>query len=60
MRATGMPACITAMTEETAPASVANWQVAAAIASGMPWRRSATSVITPSVPSEPMKRRVRS
>ena len=39
---------------------VGNGHTAAEIASGMPCRRSAISVITPSVPSEPMSSRVRS
>ena len=49
-----------AITVSTAPRKVGNWQVADDIASGMPCRRSWISVITPSVPSEPMNSRVRS
>ena len=60
MRATGMPDCSTAMAVSTAPRRVGNWHAAAEIASGMPCSRSCTSVMTPSVPSEPMNSRVRS
>ena len=60
MRATGMPVCRMAITVSTASRRVANWQVADDIASGMPCRRNWISVMTPSVPSEPMNSRVRS
>ena len=55
-----MPSCTVSITESTAPSIVSNAQVADAITSGMPKSLSATSVITPSVPSLPTKRRVRS
>jgi hypothetical protein len=48
------------MTVLTAPSIVANGHTAADTASGKPCSRSVTSVITPSVPSEPTKSRVRS
>ena len=60
IRATGMPSCTVSITESTAPSIVSNAQVADAITSGMPKSLSATSVITPSVPSLPTKSRVRS
>ena len=60
MRATGISDWIVAITVSTAPARSANEQTAADIASGMPRRRSWTSVMMPSVPSEPTNRRVRS
>ena len=60
IRAIGTPAWMVAITVSTAPASVSNEQAAAEIASGMPQSRSCTSVMMPSVPSEPTKSRVRS
>ena len=60
MRATGMQCCIATITVSTAALSVGNWQTAAEIASGTPCRRSWISVMTPSVPSEPTNRCVRS
>ncbi len=60
MRATGTPIWMVRITVSTASLSVAKEHTAAEIASGMPYRRSVTSVITPSVPSEPTNRRVRS
>ena len=48
------------MTVSTAPASDSNEHTAAEMASGIPYRRSRISVITPSVPSEPTNSRVRS
>ena len=60
MRATGMPICIASITVSTAALRSGNWQTAAEIASGMPYRRSWISVMMPSVPSEPTNRRVRS
>jgi hypothetical protein len=59
-RATGMPDWMTAAAVSTAPAMEAKEQTAAETASGTRCSRSVTSVITPSVPSEPTKRRVRS
>ena len=47
------------MTVSTAPASEPNEHTAAEMASGMPYRRSRISVITPRVPSEPTNNRVR-
>ena len=47
MRAIGMPVCIATITVLTAPSRSGNWQTAAAIASGTPYRRSWISVITP-------------
>ena len=44
----------------TAASMLGNEQIAAEIASGIGYRRSVTSVITPSVPSLPTNRRVRS
>ena len=60
MRATGMPHCMIAITVSTASRRVGNWQVADDIASGMPCSRIWISVMMPSVPSDPMNRRVRS
>ena len=60
MRATGTPDWMARMTVLTASSMVANGHTAAEIASGMPCRLSRISVITPSVPSEPTSRRVRS
>ena len=44
----------------TAPPMSLNEHTAADIASGTAYSRTVTSVMTPSVPSEPTKRRVRS
>ena len=60
MRAIGMPLASTSITQSTAPSSVANAHVAAVIASGVGCSRSVASVISPSVPSEPIIRCVRS
>ena len=60
MRAIGTPDWMVVITESTAPARSSKEQTAAAMASGMPWRRSWTSVMMPRVPSEPTKSRVRS
>ena len=60
MRATGMPDWMVAITVSTAPARSRNGQTAADTASGMPCSRSCSSVMMPSVPSEPTKSRVRS
>ena len=60
IRATGIPICRVRTTHSTAWDSAPNGQTAARIASGVGWSLSVTSVITPSVPSEPMKSRVRS
>ena len=48
------------MTVRTAPSIVSNGHTAAEIASGRPYSRSVTSVMTPSVPSEPTNSRVKS
>ena len=60
IRATGMPSWIVAMTVSTAPSIESNAQTAADTASGIGCSRTVTSVITPSVPSAPTNRRVRS
>ena len=60
IRATGIPSWMVVMTVCTAPASESNEQIAAETASGSPYTRSVISVITPSVPSDPTNRRVRS
>ena len=60
MRATGMPLWIVRITVSTAAAIVGNAQTAAEIASGHAVQRTVTSVMTPSVPSEPTNRRVKS
>ena len=60
MRAIGRPDWIVWIVASQAERTSGNEQVPAEIASGMPERRSATSTITPSVPSEPTKRWVRS
>ena len=60
MRATGIPSWIVVITVRTAPSIVSNGQTAADTASGKPCSRTVTSVITPSVPSDPTKSRVRS
>ena len=51
---------IVVMTVAVAPLMVENGHTAADTASGRPYKRSVTSVMTPSVPSEPTKSRVRS
>ena len=60
MRATGMPDWMVGITVSTASSRVSKLQTAAEIASGTPCSRSVTSVMTPSVPSEPTNSRVRS
>ena len=60
MRATGTPDWMIWMQVSTASSTPGKAQTAAEIASGMPARRSVTSTITPSVPSDPTKSRVRS
>ncbi len=59
-RATGMPSCTDSTTDRTASARPGKAHTAAAIASGTGCRRTVSSVITPRVPSEPTRRRVRS
>ena len=59
-RATGTPACTVAMAVATASCVLGNEQIAAEIASGIGRSRSVSSVMIPSVPSEPMNRCVRS
>ena len=60
MRATGMPVWMVRIVVLQASATVGNEQTPLAIASGMPCKRSVSSVMTPSVPSEPIRSRVRS
>jgi hypothetical protein len=60
MRATGMPDWMVRIVASQQASTVGNGQTPAAIASGMPDSRSVSSVMTPSVPSEPTIRRVRS
>ena len=60
MRATGMPLWMVTIVASQAASIVGNGQMPAEIASGMPCSRSVSSVMMPSVPSEPTKRRVRS
>ena len=60
IRATGTPDWMIAMQVSTASSTLGKAQTAAETASGMPERRSVTSTITPSVPSDPTKSRVRS
>ena len=61
MRATGMPDWIGEDGRRcTPPRRVGNGQMPDEIASGMPDSRSVSSVMMPSVPSEPTIRRVRS
>ena len=55
-----MPSWIDWTTVSTAPSIVSKLQTAAEIASGMACSRSVTSVMMPSVPSEPTNSRVRS
>ena len=54
IRATGIPDWMVRMTVFTASSNDGYWQTADVIDSGMPYSRRWTSVITPSVPSEPM------
>ena len=51
---------MTSIVVSTAAATLGKWQIAAEIASGNGYSFSVTSVITPSVPSLPTNRRVRS
>ena len=60
MRATGMPDWIVAIVVRQAERTSGNGQWPPAIDSGMPASLSVISVMTPSVPSEPTNRRVRS
>ena len=60
MRATGTPSWIVWITVRTALATSGNAQTAADTASGSGCSRTISSVISPSVPSEPIIRRVRS
>ena len=56
----GMPIWIVVMTVWTALSKSSKAQTAAEIASGWPWSFSVSSVMMPSVPSEPTKSPVRS
>ena len=60
MRATGMPDWMVTMAASQAASTEGNGQTPAEIASGMPCSFSVSSVMTPSVPSAPTNRRVRS
>ncbi len=60
MRATGMPDWIVTMAALQAASTDGNGQMPPEIASGMPCSFSVSSVMTPSVPSEPTISRVRS
>ena len=60
MRATGMPDWMVAMTVWQASSTVPNGQTPAATAGGMPCSFKVSSVMMPSVPSEPTSSRVRS
>ena len=60
MRAIGRPDWMVWMVASQAARTLGNEQWPPAIASGMPARRSVTSTMTPSVPSEPTNSRVRS
>ena len=60
MRAIGMPQRITSMTVRTAASTDGKATTAERTASGSPCSFSVSSVMTPSVPSEPTSRRVRS
>ena len=60
MRATGMPDWMVAMVALQAASTLGNGQTPAEIASGIPDSRSVISVMMPSVPSLPTRRRVRS
>jgi hypothetical protein len=59
-RAMGTPSWMIWITVSTASPMLGNEQIAAATASGSGYRRSVASVMTPSVPSLPTNRRVRS
>jgi hypothetical protein len=59
-RATGTPAWTVAIAVATAACVVGNEQTAAEIASGIGRSRNVSSVMIPSVPSEPTNRCVRS
>ncbi len=59
-RAIGTPSWIIWMTVRTAASMLGKEHTAAEIASGIGYSRSVTSVMTPSVPSLPTNRRVRS
>jgi hypothetical protein len=56
----GMPVWIVAITQSTAAAMLGKAQTAADTASGWPCRRRVSSVIRPSVPSDPTNSAVRS
>ena len=60
MRATGMPDWMVAIAALHAASTDGNGHTPPEIASGMPVSLSVSSVITPSVPSEPTISRVRS
>ena len=60
MRATGMPDWMVAIAALQAASTDGNGQMPPEIASGMPCSFSVSSVMTPSVPSEPTNSRVRS
>ena len=60
MRATGIAFCSTATAHPTAASRPGKAHTAADIASGVGCTRRVTSHTSPSVPSEPMKSRVRS
>ena len=60
MRATGMPLWMVMMTALQASSTVLNGQTPPEIASGIPCSFRVSSVMTPSVPSEPTRSRVRS
>ena len=60
MRATGIADWITEIAVSTASCRVSKLQTAAEIACGTGCTFNVTSVMTPSVPSEPTKRRVMS
>jgi len=59
-RAIGIPAWIVSMTVLVQPSTDSNAHTAADIASCTGYRRTVTSVMMPSVPSEPTNSRVRS
>ena len=60
MRATGMPIWIVAITASQACSTLGNGQTPPEIACGMPASFSVSEVMMPSVPSEPIRSRVRS
>ena len=60
MRATGMPIWMVAITALQAASTLGNGQTPPAIAWGMPCSLSVSEVMMPSVPSEPIRSRVRS